>query len=57
MRWTAIDKRVFQLQKDAVKWAKEKKKQHKDVNGVRIDTNFLEELNQWESVIYIKVEV
>lgn len=57
MRWTAIDKRTFRLQKEAEKWVKDKKKQHKDVNGVRIETNFLQELNQWEGIIYIKVEV
>ena len=56
MRWTKIDRRVFPLQKEAEEWVKEKKKQHKDVVGARIETNFIPELNQWEGLIYIRVE-
>lgn len=56
MRYMPVDNKTFRLQKEAEKWVKEQKKEHAG-QSIRTDVNYLEDLNQWEGVVYIKVEM
>ncbi len=47
--------RKFQLEKDAIAWAKKEKK---DMAGqkIKIETNYLDGLGMWEAVLRMKAD-
>lgn len=57
MRYMPVDNKTFRLQKEAEKWVKEQKKEHAGTVGIRTDVNYLEDTNQWQGVVYMRVEM
>ena len=56
-KYMKFKSRKFVLEKDAIAWAKAEKKPYKGSSQkIKIETNYLEGLDQWEAVLYMKME-
>ncbi len=54
--YTEYKKRRFVLEKDAIKWAKDVKKDLTSAGfKAKIETDFISATNQWEAKVYRKV--
>lgn len=57
LKYTLVDQRVFPKQGEAEKWIKEEKmKRGAAGSKYKIETNYLEGTNQWEGLIFMKME-
>lgn len=57
-RYSKVDSRTFQTEKEATAWTKKQKADRKAGGmNIKIETDYLEETGLWDGVVYLKVEV
>lgn len=55
-KYVKFKSRKFVLEKDAISWAKKEKAAYKGTDHkIKIETNYLDTLGQWEAVLYMKL--
>ncbi len=54
-QYQQFKRKTFDLEKDAITWAKKIKKQNAG-RPMKIDTNYLESTGKWEGVVLVKME-
>lgn len=55
-KYQQFKKKTFDLEKDAIAWAKKVKKQNPG-RPMKIDTNYLADSGKWEGLVLVKMDV